>query len=530
MTILLACGTAQAQVKGPPLAVASITVSVYLDDSAPTADTITPTTTSPTNGTTVSFLVSFNEDVQNFDTDADLVVTETGSVTHTGVSITGGGQDYSVDVTGVSGNGTMALTVNTSSDVQDDAGNALSSSVTSSAVIIDSAGVFNTIYLDFILGDDENTGTEQNNPVKTFAVAYANVTTSGTIRIQTGDTSETPRITKAMRIETIGGIVRIGVPDAGSKSPSRAVQTAESGTAQGDEAGTFTDPLRAFLLALANALRDSLESDSDGDDESAQRGDGTVHEPVIPFSMTGDASHAAKADSALAIRLRSEADIDPDSIWGPLPGYSEDQATVEWRSVGEGNLRDVWVIFRPKEMWYLEDVITLTAGARTTDGESLQSETYQFQVESEEEYQTRRTTPEETIWQPEYNEDFDATGLDLEAESNDTAVLAPANGTTDSEPLAEGIEAPLSIGPERVYTVPQRIWLPVPEGIDPNTVQLYYYHPNGDDQGWYPAQNVQGWLVPDSYLHLRTNGTTYLGFLVRHAAIVQLGVPTPMTE
>ena len=32
-------------------------------------------------------------------------------------------------------------------------------------------------------------------------------------------------------------------------------------------------------------------------------------------------------------------------------------------------------------------------------------------------------------------------------------------------------------------------------------------------------------MVPDSALHLRTNGTAYIGFLVRHAGIVQLGVP-----
>ena len=70
------------------------------------------------------------------------------------------------------------------------------------------------------------------------------------------------------------------------------------------------------------------------------------------------------------------------------------------------------------------------------------------------------------------------------------------------------------------------MWLPVPDGADPSAVRVYYYHTTGDDQGWYPAENVQGWLVPDSYLHLRTNGTTYLGFLVRHAGIVQLGIPT----
>ncbi len=39
-----------------------------------------------------------------------------------------------------------------------------------------------------------------------------------------------------------------------------------------------------------------------------------------------------------------------------------------------------------------------------------------------------------------------------------------------------------------------------------------------------PAENVEGWLVPGSYLVTEADGTTYLGFLVRHAAILQMGI------
>jgi hypothetical protein len=80
-----------------------------------------------------------------------------------------------------------------------------------------------------------------------------------------------------------------------------------------------------------------------------------------------------------------------------------------------------------------------------------------------------------------------------------------------------------------VYEEPQRVWLPIPEGIDPARVRVYYYHATcnaiGDDKGWYPAENVEGWLVPDSYVYTQAEGAAYLGFLVRHAGIVQLGVP-----
>ena len=93
-------------------------------------------TATSTVTSTVSFSVEFSEATQNFDAEADVVITETGTVAHTGVSVSGGPEDYTVDVTGVSGNGTMTLAVSTSSDVQDEAGNALVSSVTSLAATV----------------------------------------------------------------------------------------------------------------------------------------------------------------------------------------------------------------------------------------------------------------------------------------------------------------------------------------------------------------------------------------------------------
>ena len=75
-----------------------------------------------------------------------------------------------------------------------------------------------------------------------------------------------------------------------------------------------------------------------------------------------------------------------------------------------------------------------------------------------------------------------------------------------------------------VLDTPQRVWLPMPEGVAPGSAQLYYYRGSGSDRGWYPAENVEGWLVPGSYLNLDAGGVTYLGFLVRHAGVVRLGI------
>ena len=133
--------------------------------------------------------------------------------------------------------------------------------------------------------------------------------------------------------------------------------------------------------------------------------------------------------------------------------------------------------------------------------------------------------PDESIWQPRPGEDFDAGGLDLNAESNDTAVVTVTKSEDTEETLPEGLDRPFTVGPAQVYEVPQRVWLPIPAGADPSALQLYYYHPNGSGKGWYPAENVEGWLVRDSELFVEIHGNTYLGFLVRHAGIVQVGVP-----
>ncbi len=114
--------------------------AVLFDHTSPNATNVTPSTTGPTNAASVTFTVDFDEPVQTFNNAADLVFVETGSVAHVGVAISGGPQSYSVNVTGITGSGTMTLAVKTAgggSDVRDLATNGLASSVTSAAVQFD---------------------------------------------------------------------------------------------------------------------------------------------------------------------------------------------------------------------------------------------------------------------------------------------------------------------------------------------------------------------------------------------------------
>ena len=113
--------------------------STTIATDPPIVTGIAPATTGPTNVDSVSFTVTFDEPVQNFDAQSDLIITHSGTA-HSGVAISGGPSVYSVDVTGLTGDGSFTLSVDTASGVQDSDGYLLASSVASTAVMIDNTG------------------------------------------------------------------------------------------------------------------------------------------------------------------------------------------------------------------------------------------------------------------------------------------------------------------------------------------------------------------------------------------------------
>jgi hypothetical protein len=107
-----------------------------VDNTLPEASSVVPDNTGPTNASSMNFAITFSEAVVNFNDAADLSIVHSGT-SHSGVSISGAGTAWQATITGISGNGSFTLAVNTASDVQDTAGNGLASSVTSAAVNID---------------------------------------------------------------------------------------------------------------------------------------------------------------------------------------------------------------------------------------------------------------------------------------------------------------------------------------------------------------------------------------------------------
>src|SRR5690606_19787202 len=71
----------------------------------------------------------------------------------------------------------------------------------------------------------------------------------------------------------------------------------------------------------------------------------------------------------------------------------------------------------------------------------------------------------------------------------------------------------------------QQIWLPVPSGVDANTLMPYYYFTgDGGHAAWYPGSAVSGWLGEEAFEVMEADGQVFLGFTVNHSASVQLGV------
>ncbi|MBN5050407.1 autotransporter domain-containing protein [Stenotrophomonas maltophilia] len=95
---------------------------VVTDDLAPTVTGTAPNGSPAATATSVSFTVTFSEAVSNVSID-DFTLVGTGNAAGNVAAVSGSGAVYSVDVTGITGNGTLKLNVNGSTNIVDAAGN-----------------------------------------------------------------------------------------------------------------------------------------------------------------------------------------------------------------------------------------------------------------------------------------------------------------------------------------------------------------------------------------------------------------------
>lgn len=236
----------------------------------------------------------------------------------------------------------------------------------------------------------------------------------------------------------------------------------------------------------------------------------TTYEQVLP----SDAPTGIAPDDTIAIRLRADENI--ASVWGYVSATEFEDTAVEWLPVESAEGSDGWVVYRPEGLWIPGEIVTMMVGGETTDGAELGPLTYAFPVAS-----TQEKSASSTVEQPDYAA-FNGQGLLTPDESQDESVLERL--ADDSIPQLPGAAGPaFRIVPDGPYLHPQRVWLPVPDGLSPDEVSAYYYQGDDATGAWYPAANVESWYVDGSSLILDLDDVTHYGILVTHGGVVALG-------
>ena len=235
----------------------------------------------------------------------------------------------------------------------------------------------------------------------------------------------------------------------------------------------------------------------------------TTYEPALPSVSQTEGMQYAQYTQPLAVRISSDEVIDTDSIWGQVTGIDASQVNITWVFVDEGESNDVWVIAKPISSWIPGSTLSVSAGAVTASSAPLETVSITFQISMVALAISQSITIYE---QPVLPDDVDAgyTGI---------IKVIPASSSIPSFEL--GISDIFTIIPDRVLETPQRVWLPMPDG-NFTTIGVYYFQNNASQQGWFYSENVDGFIVKDSYLVLEDGGQTYLGFLVTHGGTVQL--------
>lgn len=219
----------------------------------------------------------------------------------------------------------------------------------------------------------------------------------------------------------------------------------------------------------------------------------SVAEEVLPLDVEGGQGATVAPDAALALRLTAEDAIVPETVWAvaDADGWVCERAT--WRVTALDDGRDGWAVLTPDTPMPIGSEVTVTASAETVAGNAVGPVTYRFRVAED---------------------GFGSPG------KGRLEIASP--GESLPAVMARAVGSVYGIVPEGVYEEAAAVMLPVPDGVDPAKLGVYYWSGSARHRGWYEPEHVRGWLDGAPEL-VEEGGQRYLMFLVNHSGVVQLG-------
>lgn len=298
---------------------------------------------------------------------------------------------------------------------------------------------------------------------------------------------------------------------------------------------------KANRLAAGGDFQIRVESKSDPSIFALSSGNFGIGQPAAPLlaeampysdavmtaqlrsAATPESIRSANIDSSLAVRLSARTPIDPDSVWAHVLAGFEQPITITWDAADDSDPLNGWIIIAPDSLWSFDDMITVEFGASDIRGDTLRSGAITFEIESEDAFLQRTGINGRGTWQPKNHIHYTAEGEPNGADTEQIQLLpADLNALLT---LPNGIGTPYRVVPEKVFSEPVRLWLPIPNDTTAREVQVYYYLNNHDQKGWFPALEIEDWLAEPELLHLNLESGDYIGILLTHAGYVQLGKP-----
>lgn len=332
------------------------------------------------------------------------------------------------------------------------------------------------IYVDFDYNPAQTkteTGQNLETPFNTLIEALSYVMTDGTgeIHIQAGQSSETfeggNSVNPLDRIQLKrhnSGKVTVGVQAAPDQIPDWLTSnTAEDDYASGVGEGGSTASGVGVVSRDEETLRQMRTFNN------------AVFEAVFPAQVDKSGQRQVRLDGTIAVRLRNFAGLDLQQLWAELkPEYAPDAVDFDWQpAMSDFQAKDVWILFRPADAWFLNDLLEVTVGGETRNGVDVESSDYTVSV-TDKLYGTGETIP-----QPE------------ELAGQGVTVHAMTVPTEDGDPVTA-----YKIGPDEVFDQPKLVWLPIN-----SATKVMYYKVSAPNDGWHEASDVVGFLgdTPQSY-------------------------------